>query len=66
MDEQGTELGVVTSGTLGPTVGKPVALGYLPASHATVGTQVYALVRDKRTPMMVSSTPFTPNGYFRG
>lgn len=66
VDENGAELGVVTSGTLGPTVGKPVALGYLPKSHATIGTQVYALVRDKRTPMTVSSTPFTPNGYYRG
>lgn len=64
--EDGTELGVVTSGTLGPTVNKPVALGYLPATHAAVGTQVWAIVRDKRTPMTVSATPFTPNGYFRG
>jgi aminomethyltransferase len=66
VDESGAEIGIVTSGTLGPTVNKPVALGYLPASHAAIGTQVYALVRDKRTPMTVSSTPFTPNGYFRG
>jgi len=66
VDEAGVELGVVTSGTLGPTVGKPVALGYLPASLSAVGTQVYAIVRDKRTPMTVASTPFTPNGYFRG
>lgn len=62
----GTELGVVTSGTLAPTVNKPVALGYLPASHAAQGTAVFALVRDKRVPMTVTSTPFTPNGYYRG
>lgn len=66
VDAAGVELGVVTSGTLGPTVGKPVALGYLPASLSALGTEVYAIVRDKRTPMTVSSTPFTPNGYFRG
>jgi aminomethyltransferase len=66
VDADGNALGVVTSGTLGPTVNKPVALGYLPASHAAVGTQVFAIVRDKRTPMTVSSTPFTPNGYYRG
>jgi aminomethyltransferase len=62
----GTELGVVSSGTLGPTVNQPVALGYLPPAYAAVGTQVFAIVRDKRTPMTVASTPFTPNGYFRG
>ncbi|MDN3921599.1 glycine cleavage system aminomethyltransferase GcvT [Roseateles violae] len=66
VDAAGTEIGVVTSGTLGPTVGKPVALGYLPAALSAVGTQVWAIVRDKRTPMTVSSMPFTPNNYFRG
>jgi aminomethyltransferase len=66
VDAEGMALGVVTSGTLGPTVGKPVALAYLQASHALLGTEVFALVRDKRTPMTVTATPFTPNGYFRG
>jgi aminomethyltransferase len=62
----GEEVGVVTSGTLGPTVGKPVALAYVQTACAALGTELFALVRDKRTPMTVSSTPFTPNGYFRG
>ncbi len=62
----GTEVGVVTSGTLGPTVNKPVALAYVAIAHAALGTELFAVVRDKRTPMTVSSTPFTPNGYYRG
>ena len=66
VDANGAEIGVVTSGTLGPTVGKPVALGYVQTAFATVGTELFAEVRGKRTPMTVSSTPFTPNGYFRG
>ena len=66
IDANGAEIGVVTSGTLGPTVGKPVALGYVQTAFATVGTELFAEVRGKRTPMTVSSTPFTPNGYFRG
>jgi aminomethyltransferase len=66
VDANGAEIGVVTSGTLGPTVGKPVALAYLQTAQAALGTEVFALVRDKRTPMTVTSTPFTPNGYFRG
>ena len=60
------EIGVVTSGTLGPTVNQPVALAYLDKAHAAVGTEVFAIVRDKRTPMVVSATPFTPNRYYRG
>jgi len=66
VNAEGVEIGVVTSGTLGPTVGKPVALAYLAKEFAAMGTEVFAIVRDKRTPMTVSSTPFTPNGYFRG
>lgn len=66
VNEAGEEVGVVTSGTLGPTVNKPVALAYVTKAHAALGTQLFALVRDKRTPMTVASTPFTPNGYFRG
>ena len=66
VDEHGVELGLVTSGTLGPTINKPVALGYLPKSHTAIGTTVFALVRGKQTPMTVTSTPFVPNGYFRG
>jgi aminomethyltransferase len=66
VNADGVEVGVVTSGTLGPTVGKPVALAYLSKAYSAIGTEVFALVRDKRTPMTVSSTPFTPNGYFRG
>lgn len=62
----GAEIGVVTSGTLGPTVNQPVALAYLAKDHAAVGTEVFAIVRDKRTPMVVSPTPFTPNRYYRG
>ncbi len=66
VDQEGNALGVVTSGTLAPTVNQPVALGYLPVSQAGLGSAVFAIVRDKRVPMTVVNTPFTPNGYYRG
>ena len=61
----GCPLGIVTSGTLGPSVNQPVAIAYLQAEQANIGAQVFALVRDKRTPMTVTAMPFTPNRYFR-
>ena len=61
----GSPLGIVTSGTLGPSVNQPVAIAYLQAEHANIGAQVFALVREKRTPMTVTSMPFTPNRYIR-
>ncbi len=65
-DTQGRRIGVVTSGTLGPTVGKPIAMAYLAANHALPHHEVYADVRGQKIPMRVQAMPFTPHRYFRG
>lgn len=62
----GQRIGDVTSGLLGPTIDKPVAMGYVAASHAAIGTRVNAIVRGKAVPMEVSAMPFVPNRYYRG
>jgi aminomethyltransferase len=66
IDASGAEIGVVTSGSLGPSLNQPVALAYVAAAQAAMGTAVFALVRDKKVPMTVASTPFVPNRYYRG
>ena len=66
VDAHGRKLGVVTSGTLSPTVNEPIAMAYLAANHALPHHEVYAEVRGKRQPMRVSPMPFTPHRYFRG
>lgn len=66
VDRDGHKLGVVTSGTLAPTVNQAVAMAYLPVDHAIVAHEVYAEVRGKRLPMRVAAMPFTPNRYYRG
>ena len=65
-DADGAVIGRVTSGGFGPTLGAPVAMGYIAANHAAVDTQVYALVRGKSLPCRVAAMPFVPQGYFRG
>jgi aminomethyltransferase len=65
-DARGHALGVVTSGTLGPTVGEPIAMAYLAANHALPNSEVYADVRGRKLPMRVHAMPFTPHRYFRG
>ena len=65
-DAHGHRLGTVTSGTLGPSVNQPVAMAYLPLTHATTGTEVFAEVRGKRLPMRVVAMPFHPHRYHRG
>ncbi|PDT29057.1 glycine cleavage system protein T [Rhizobium sp. L9] len=59
------EIGEVTSGGFGPSVEGPVAMGYVPVSHSTVGTLVYAEVRGKFLPVTVSALPFVKPTYKR-
>jgi aminomethyltransferase len=64
-DLAGRPIGVVTSGGYGPTVGGPVAMGYVEASFATPGTKVALNVRGKDMPATIAPLPFVPHRYFR-
>ncbi len=63
---EGQKIGQVTSGLLAPCLDKPVALAYVQAEYAAVGTRLNAMVRGKPVQMEVSPLPFVPNRYFRG
>ena len=65
-DVHGKRIGEVTSGLLGPSIDKAVAMGYVGTAFASTGTRVQALVRGKPVPMEVSIMPFVPNRYHRG
>ncbi len=58
-------IGAVTSGGFGPSINAPIAMGYLPPSHATAGELVFAELRGQRLPLRVAATPFVPNTYKR-
>ena len=62
----GQTMGQVTSGLISPTLNQPIAMGYVQPDYATVGTELFAMVRGKPMPMVVSSTPFVPTRYHRG
>jgi aminomethyltransferase len=65
-DATSTEaIGKVTSGGFGPSINAPVAMGYLPSSHATIGGQVFAELRGQRLPLRIAAMPFVPNTYKR-
>jgi aminomethyltransferase len=61
----GAGLGQVTSGGFGPTVGAPVALGYVATAAATSGTELDLLVRGRAMPARVTALPFVPHRYHR-
>ena len=65
-DDQGQRIGEVTSGLLGPTIDRAIAMAYVDVAHAAAGTRMNAMVRGKRVPMEVSPMPFVANRYYRG
>ena len=65
-NQLGEPIGEVTSGLLGPSIDKPIAMGYVDSRFAELGTLVNAIVRGKPVPMEVTAMPFVPNRYHRG
>ncbi len=59
------EIGVVTSGGFAPSVGAPIAMGYVPRDHAVSGTAIAAEVRGKLVHCTVTAMPFVPHNYVR-
>ena len=65
-DGAGRRIGVITSGGFGPTVGGPVAMGYVETAFAAPGTAVTLMVRGKPHPARVAALPFVKQNYYRG
>lgn len=62
----GDPVGIVTSGGFGPTIGRPVAMGYIQTEYARPETNLEAMVRDKPRPVQVAKLPFVQQRYYRG
>jgi len=54
----GEELGTVTSGTMSPTLGDPIALAYIPTDYTEPGTKLRVVVRDEPKKARTRTTPF--------
>jgi aminomethyltransferase len=55
---QGEQVGIVTSGTLSPTLGKPIALGYVPTALSKLGQELMIEIRGQQYPARVVKKPF--------
>jgi len=58
VDAQGNKIGIVTSGTQSPSLGKGIGLGYVPVVFKDVGSKIYIQVRKKQIPATVVKLPF--------
>jgi len=56
--DNGTKIGVVTSGTMSPSLGKGIGLGYVPTDFATVNNKINIQIRKNAVPATVIKLPF--------
>ncbi|TPW26271.1 glycine cleavage system aminomethyltransferase GcvT [Pararhizobium mangrovi] len=64
-EEKGNPIGSVTSGSFGPSVGGPVAMGHVPADVAVPGKRLYTEIRGDFLPLTVVELPFVAPCYKR-
>lgn len=64
-DASGEAVGTVTSGTFGPSVGRPIGMGYVRTDLAVEGKELTARSGSRLQPTEVSALPFVPHRYLR-
>lgn len=57
-DAAGKEIGVVTSGTQSPTLGRAIGLGYVAIDHSALDTEIFVNIRDKNIKAKIVKAPF--------
>ena len=58
VDAEGTTIGVVTSGTMGPSVKKGVGMAYIPTAYMKSGREIFISIREKALKAQVVKLPF--------
>ena len=58
VDKDGNKIGVVTSGTMSPSLKKGIGMGYVPTEFAKKGSKIYIQIRKKQVPATVVRPPF--------
>ena len=58
IDSQENEIGIVTSGTMSPSLNKAIAMAYVSKKHSEIGSEVYIQVRKKKIKAVVVTLPF--------
>jgi len=58
VDADGNKIGIVTSGTMGPSVQKSIGMGYVPKELAKSGTEIYIQIRKNIIPAKIVKLPF--------
>ncbi|HXP29779.1 MAG TPA: glycine cleavage system aminomethyltransferase GcvT [Stellaceae bacterium] len=62
----GAEIGRITSGGFGPSLGGPIAMGYVAVAQSAIGTPVGLVIRGTVRPARIVPLPFVPHRYYHG
>jgi len=57
-NQAGQSIGVVTSGTMSPSLSEGIGMGYLDRAYCTLGTKIFVRIRDKQIPAEIAKLPF--------
>ena len=58
IDENGNKIGIVTSGTMSPSLKKGIGMGYVNKGHTKLGTKIFIQIRNKAVPATIVKLPF--------
>jgi aminomethyltransferase len=58
VDKEGQKIGIVTSGTMAPSLGKGIGMGYVTTEYAGVDSEIFIQIRNNNVPAKVVKTPF--------
>jgi aminomethyltransferase len=58
VDENGKTIGIVTSGTMSPSLNKGIGLGYVPTANSEIGSKIYIQIRKNAIPATIVKLPF--------
>ncbi len=58
VDAEGNNIGIVTSGTMSPSLNKAIGMGYVKTAFAKLDTEIYIAIRNKKIKAKIVKTPF--------
>jgi len=64
-NEENKEIGKITSGTFGPSVDHPIAMGYIDNNYSSLNTKIFLEIRGKKVSAMICKLPFYKKNYVK-
>lgn len=58
VDKNGSQIGIVTSGTMAPSLGKGIGMGYVTTENAAIDSEIFIQIRNNNVPAKVVKMPF--------